>query len=529
MATVKITDLPYITSLQPNTANTVLVGVDIPGDDTGQITLTTLAKGLYSHNYLVVGDYDDVYPNAVATFAGASNNYVQAIIENISDDGSSDFVAQANVSTDTSHYIDVGFTGNTYNNLSPYNSLGTSVQQLDGYLYVQGLEGSKGGNLVIGTASSNTKINFIVGGINSENVVAYMTPFGIYSPSINSLVAANVATINGSITANATSANSVINSRISSNIATANLFTQAAFNKANNALANTTGTFEGTLTVSGDFNVGNFKINNGYLFQNNYITIANSTFDSSNHALIQIIGSSGAALQAPSNPGYMLQIVGVDGIASRVINTGYGTGAYGLYAARHANGTAASPTAAANNDILGRFSGSGYNGSTFTSTGQARIDFVAEENFTAANNGSRIEFYNTIPQTNTVTKIATFNANTVTFTGSVYPNKGFIYSPRILSGAQTAITVDFSADSIIRATFNSTLTISLSNYVFGKIVDVWVTNTAGNGQTVNFGTLANNTTTGATSLSIAAGRSAKLQYFSIDGDQANTFLAVTYA
>ena len=111
----------------------------------------------------------------------------------------------------------------------------------------------------------------------------------------------------------------------------------------------------------------------------------------------------------------------------------------------------------------------------------------------------------------------------------VTSRRTFIYTPRILSGAQTAITIDFSSDSIVHATFNSTLTISLSNYTYGKIVDVWVTNTAGNGQTVNFGTLANNSTTGATSLSIASGRSAKLQYFSIDGDQANTFVAVTYA
>jgi hypothetical protein len=300
MATVKIRDLPYITSLQPNTANTVLVGVDVPGNYTGQMTLTTLARGLYSHNYLVVGDYSTVYPNAVATFAGGANTYVQSIIENTQDPGTADIVAQANVSTDTAYFIDVGFTGNTYNNTSPYNSLGTSVSQLDGYIYVQGLEGSKGGNLTIGTVSSNTRINYIVGGVNSQNIVAYMTTAGIFSPSINSLVAANVstlrgevtsnvstinssitanatsansvintnisanvATLRGEITANATSANSVINTNISANIATANLFTQAAFDKANNALANTTGILNGSLTVTGTLNTGNVTINNG--------------------------------------------------------------------------------------------------------------------------------------------------------------------------------------------------------------------------------------------------------------------------
>lgn len=516
MATVKIRDLPYITSLQPNTANTVLVGVDVPGDYTGQMTLTTLASGLYSHNHLVVGDYDDVYPNAVATFAGTSNNYVQTIIENIADDGTTDFVAQANVSTDTAHFIDVGFTGDTYNNISPYNSLGTSIKQLDGYLYVQGLEGSKGGNLVIGTASSNTLINFIVGGVNAENVVAHMTTSGIYSPSINSLVAANVSSLNASITANAASANAVINSRISSNIATANLFTQAAFDKANSALANTTGTFAGNLTVTGN-------VITQYALRVNNASIPGNT------QYVVVTGTATGAIGTPSNPGYTFHSA-VDG-GNRVVNESYSNNSsdYASFIGRRARGTAASPTAVQNGDTIVRFGGNSYGTTKFSQFSDARIEFVATENHSDSAKGTKIRFMNTADGTNTATEIATFNANTVTFTGSVVPAKGFVYTPRVLTGAQTAITIDFSTDSIIRATFNSTLTMTLSNYVYGKIVDVWVTNTAGNGQTINLGALANNVTTGSATLSVAAGRSAKLQYFSIDGDQANTFLAVTYA
>jgi len=82
---------------------------------------------------------------------------------------------------------------------------------------------------------------------------------------------------------------------------------------------------------------------------------------------------------------------------------------------------------------------------------------------------------------------------------------------------------------MIRATFAATLTNTLSNYVAGKVVEMWLTNTAGNGQTVNHGCLANNSTIGATSVSIASGRSVHLKYFSIDVDQANTFVAITYA
>ena len=53
MATVKITDLPPINTINANTANTVLVGVDIANNITGKITLTTLAANLYSNNNLV--------------------------------------------------------------------------------------------------------------------------------------------------------------------------------------------------------------------------------------------------------------------------------------------------------------------------------------------------------------------------------------------------------------------------------------------------------------------------------------------
>ena len=530
MATVKITDLPYITSLQPNTANTVIVGVDVPSDDTGQITLTTLAAGLYSNNRLVVGNYSTVYPNAITTFANTSNNYVQSIIENTDDDGTSDWVAQANVSTDTAYYIDLGFTGNNYNNLNPYNSLGTSVHPLDGYLYVQGLDGNKGGNLVIGTTSTNTLINFIVGGINLENVAAYMTPSGIYSPSIDSLVAANVATlrgevtsnvstINGSITANAASANSVIDSRITANIATANLFTQAAFDKANNALANTTGTFAGSLTITNN------------LITNGVITLANSGF-SATQAAMTISASNTGVTQTPGGDGYMIHVTGKHNVPARVVSDSFGANGqlvFPIFGGRAARGNVTNPSAVQTNDILTRLAGTGYGATSYQTGGLARIDIVATENHTDSARGTAIKFYNVPNGSNVVGEIATFNANTADFLGSVNPQKGFIYTPRILAGAQTAITINFATDSMIRAEFNSTLTISLSNYTYGKVVEVWVTNTAGNGQTINLGTLSNNVTTGSSTLSVAAGRSAKLQYFSIDGDQANTFLAVTYA
>lgn len=534
MATVKILDLPYITTLQPNTANTVIVGVDIPSDTTGQITLTTLARNLYSNNNLYVGNGDVTFANSIGEFVGNSNSYLQVVLQNRTANGSGDFVITSDDGDDATFYLDMGMNGSTYND-PDYSAM----KAHDGYLYVQG-DGT-GANLVLGTTHSTSRVNFIVGGTESANIVGYFDSTGIYSSSINSLVAANVATLRGEITANAASANSVfntrisanvatlrgeitanadsansvINTRISANIATANLFTQAAFDKANNALANTSGTFAGNLTTTGN------------IISRYAITVNNASMPG-NTQYIVVTGTATGNIGTPSNPGYTFHSA-VDG-GNRVVAESYSDIAsdYASFIGRRARGTAAAPAAIQNGDTIVRFGGNAFGSTKFSQFSDARIEYVATENHSDTAKGTRIRFLTTKDGLNTASEIATFNANSVTFTGVVGPEKGFIYTPRILTGAQTAITIDFATDSMIRATFTGTLTMSFTNYTYGKVVEVWVTNTAGTGQTINLGTQANNSTTGATSLSVASQRSAKLQYFSIDGDLSNTFVAVTY-
>jgi hypothetical protein len=526
MATVKITDLPSITTINANTANTVLVGVDIPTNITGKITLTTLAAGLYSNNNLVVGNNFTVLPNVVGQFTGNSATYIQVNIENLNSTGSGDYVATADDGTDTDHYIDMGINGSTYSDPT-YSAL----KAHDGYLYVAS-SGAGKGNLTIGSTNSTGRVNFAVGGLETGNIVGHVDSSGIWSPAINSVVtanatsansvintriSANVATLRGEITANAISANSVIDTRITANIATANVFTQAAFDKANSAIANTNGVF-----TAGDFYIS------GEGFVNGTLTLSNSTFGATESALTV---KATATVQTPSQSGTMLHVSGKADTPSRVIIDSFSTtgSAYGIIAGRTARGTVTSPTATQNNDILLRMAGNGWGTTGFAPLGVGRIDFVATENYSDTNRGSKIVFYNVANGSNTVQEIATFNADTVTFDGVVNPAKGFIYTPTIYTGAQTAITIDFAEDSMIRATYSSTLTISFSNYTYGKVVEVWLTNTAGIGQTINLGVLANNSTTGSATLSVASQRSAKLQYFSIDGDLANVFCAITYA
>lgn len=531
MSTVKITDLPQIGTINANTANTVLVGVDIPTNITGQITLTTLARGLYSNNNLVVGNNFTILPNVVGQFTGNSATYLQVNLENQTAEGSGDFVVTANDGSDTDFYIDLGMNGSTYSD--PAYS---ATKAHDGYLYVAA-SGEGKGNLAIGTTNSTGRVNFVVGGLETENIVGYIDSTGIWSGAINSVVSANaasansvintrisanVATLRGEITANAVSANSVIDTRISANIATANLFTQAAFNKANAALANTSGIFQGNLDVRGNIVAYSIATSN--------ITSFVSDVTPATNALVEIVGSLGGVQQTPSNDGYMLHITNKPNLPSRIVSDSFGsTNNYSVLAGRSGRGTATTPTAVQSGDVLMRISGNGWGTTGFAPLGVARIDIVATQNYTDTARGSKIVLYNTINGSNTVAEIASFNAESVTFTGVVSPAKGFIYTPRILTGAQTAITIDFATDSMIRATFSSALAISLSNYTYGKVVETWLTNTAGNGQTITHGCLANNSTTGSTTLTVASGRSAKLQYFSIDGDNSNTFVAITYA
>ena len=420
MSTVKLTDLPQITTLDVNESNTIFVVVDTDSDTTAKITLSTL--------------YSNV--NSYLTSNAASANAV--INSRIS----------ANVAT---------------------------------------LRGE------------------ITANADSANSV------------INTNISANVATLRGEITANADSANSVINTRVSANAASTNAFANLAFTKANNAIANTNGVY-----TAGDFHIS------GDGFVNGTFTLANSNFGATESAMT--ITATGT-VQTVSQAGTMLHITGKANTPSRIIFDSFSTdgSAYAVVAGRTARGTVTSPTATQNNDILMRLAGNGWGTTGFAPLGVARIDIVASENYTDSARGSRILFYNIVNGSNTVQEIASFNADSVRFDGTVQPNKGFIYVPTILEGSQTAFTINFSTTSLIKCNIAADCAITLSNYVNGKVVEVWITNTSGSNRTVTHGCSAVNSTVNSTTVTVPATSSAYLRYFSIDGDNANTFVAIQSA
>ena len=118
-------------------------------------------------------------------------------------------------------------------------------------------------------------------------------------------------------------------------------------------------------------------------------------------------------------------------------------------------------------------------------------------------------------------------------TGNVYtggvisPGKGLVFLPLVYPGAQTAITLDFANNSLVRANAASGVVASLSNLMAGKTVDLWITNTSGGTIVFTHGCSSLGSTVGATTYTIPATSSICASYVSFGTDVANTFVAIT--
>lgn len=139
----------------------------------------------------------NLFPNAGIQVFENVNSYAQIVEQNLSPgtNATTDFIATADNGTDTTYYIDLGIAGSGYDNSSPYNSLGTSIQINDSYLYAQGnLATTPGGNLVVGAATLGRSIKFIAGGVNASDIVATFSSTSLTTPvQITSSVATGTA------------------------------------------------------------------------------------------------------------------------------------------------------------------------------------------------------------------------------------------------------------------------------------------------------------------------------------------------
>ena len=97
-----------------------------------------------------------------------------------------------------------------------------------------------------------------------------------------------------------------------------------------------------------------------------------------------------------------------DGAAPGFANTLYWTSAQGpAFAGYRARGSLASPAAVQDTDVMARFSGRGFDGSTFEVSAPGRMDVVASETHGASAAGTRIEFYTTPNASTTIGLAAT--------------------------------------------------------------------------------------------------------------------------
>jgi hypothetical protein len=136
-------------------------------DGRGYVGIGTTSP--YAH-LSVVADDNLVNP---AYFEGNVNSYFQLNLKNRSNgsSASTDFVATADIGTETTYYLDLGINNSKYT-----NSAQSSENALDGFLI------SSDGGLVLGTASSTNPyadIRFVTGGLASSSIKMVIQDSGL--------------------------------------------------------------------------------------------------------------------------------------------------------------------------------------------------------------------------------------------------------------------------------------------------------------------------------------------------------------
>jgi hypothetical protein len=217
--------------------------------------------------------------NTVITIVANKNDYTQVNMtnKNAGNQASGDFTVTSPNGSDTYGFIDMGITNSSWDGTQG-NSLAYAVGPNDGYLYVQGSDGTHaltGGNLVIGTGTSGYSVKFNIGGLatTSSNPTQYIAAV-INAPSTTSsstttgtLVVTGGAGISGAINSASitTTGNAAINGgSITTTASTANIVNTNA-TTVNIGGAGTTvsiGAGSGTTTVNNNLVVtGTFTVN----------------------------------------------------------------------------------------------------------------------------------------------------------------------------------------------------------------------------------------------------------------------------
>ena len=130
-----------------------------------------------------------------------------------------------------------------------------------------------------------------------------------------------------------------------------------------------------------------------------------------------------------------IYIVGANAANTRITQDAYGTGSYGVYTARSARGTAASPTASQSGDILSQFTGRGYGATGFATASTGYFQVSAGENFTDTAQGTYASVFVTATGANSATEAFRFGtAGQFGIGGATYGTSGY----SLVSGGASA-------------------------------------------------------------------------------------------
>jgi hypothetical protein len=638
MSTVKITDLPVISHLNADTANTIFVGVDLPTDVTGRISASVLADGLYENTALKVGLPDIMFPNVIAQFAGSGDPYLQVNAQNTDANNSIDYVATADIGTTANNFIDMGI------NNSLYDDPDFSAQKaLDGYLYVHGsVDSSSDGNLIIGTVSSGANVVFAVGGQKSANVVATISRYGLSmngasyikfaDGSIQSVAAAPSNYAQSAFDkANTASANTIITQGVdatqNTNITAVNNYAASGYAKANTAVQNTaviqlqaltltgnliansvgqgifvdtftsnSATFSRNVTILGNLTsntlagnvffsnvtVGSSQANSIQWFAQtesptqtsgqvwysaNTISLVQDTDIAGDRPAIskvlfeRVYNNTGSAIPnsswvrlaggVTSNSVPFIQLADATSAANSqvegFVKVGIAAGSYGfVYTRGIVDGMDASsfgnngqliflsttpgqasniaPTGANSVVALAKILSNG------SANGKLQVVISSQQAYGKPNGAILFANNNLIQASNTLFINETLGQLNVSST--MYAANGIINRSNTYTGTQTAITVNMTTETWVRATVGASLTITPTGFGPGYETEVVITNPntgGGAARTITHGCSATNSSVGATTFTLGGTTTAFVKYYSFDSDLANTYAKISFS
>jgi hypothetical protein len=154
---------------------------------------------------------------------------------------------------------------------------------------------------------------------------------------------------------------------------------------------------------------GVYSQNNAKFFWDNTNNRLGLNTSSPNTILTVVSNSQATTPPSTGLPaGTDVYVMGANAANTRITQDSYGTGVYGVFTARSARGTAASPTASQSGDILAQYTARGYGATTFATASTGRFDLTAAENFTDTAQGTYASVFTTAIGSNSATEAFRF-------------------------------------------------------------------------------------------------------------------------